>query len=498
MKKQIIIFSTMLMSLPALHAQTYFKIAGGNVKAKGNPHLVLKDATWVNNGQFTADSSTVSFTGTQSDTIDGSSSTTFWNVNVNKTSGNVALKTDAGIDSALMMNGGLFNLNGRDLTLGTDDGVIVNESETKRIIGPNGGEVIKVAVLNSPSNANPGNMGLDITSGASLGATVIKRGHLPQNLPQGVSINRYFDISPSTNSGLNASVKMSYFDAELNGLDETILESWNDDGTNWINIFPDAADDGANYVEITLDTLGRMTLGEGALKFTGKVFLQGNYNAGSMNDNLRNKALIPTTEPYSALGFSFVGGGGEMISTDVLDVTGSDAIVDWIMIQLRDKNDSSVLLRSQTALLQSDGDIVGLDGASPVSFAGMGEDDYFISIKHRNHLGIRSAGIMTLARMETSHDFTTGLGQAWDNPAINSNDAMVDLGGGVYGLFRGDGNSDGVINIVDFILGKAASSPNQFNVYSTRDLNLDGNINIVDFIIAKASSSPNKTAHSQN
>ncbi|MEZ4849995.1 MAG: hypothetical protein R3B93_15540 [Bacteroidia bacterium] len=54
-------------------------------------------------------------------------------MNINKTSGNVALKNDAGIDSALMMNGGLFNLNGRDLTLGTDDGVIVNESEAKLV-----------------------------------------------------------------------------------------------------------------------------------------------------------------------------------------------------------------------------------------------------------------------------------------------------------------------------------------------------------------------------
>lgn len=125
----------------------------------------------------------------------------------------------------------------------------------------------------------------------------------------------------------------------------------------------------------------------------------------------------------------------------------------------------------------------------------MPEDDYFLTLKHRNHLGVRSPGLLTVSRIETPYDFSSSLAQAWDNPVIFSNDAMVDLGGGVYGLIRGDVNQNGTINVVDFFLSKNNSTPNQAGVYDSGDINMDGNINVVDFFISKAQSTPNKSAH---
>ena len=500
MKKQILTITAMLLSFPALHSQTFFKIAGGNVKVKGNPHMVLKDASWVNNGTFSGDSATVHFTGTQEDSIDGSSTTTFWNLDVNKTSGgSVKMKNDIGVDSAIMMNGGLVNLNGNDMTLGTDNGVIVNESNANRIVGPNGGEIIKVMDLNTPSSANPGNMGLEISSASNLGSTTIKRGHIPQNIPGGMSINRYFDVTPTNNTGANATVRMSYFDGELNSLVESTLEAWNDEGTNWINVYPDATDDVANYVETSMDTLGRTTLGSGALKFAGKIFLQSAYSGGLMNDDLRSKSLLPTTEPYSGMGFTQVGGGGETVSANVFDVTGNDAIVDWIYLQLRNKNDSSVIVVTKSVLLQRDGDIVDLDGVSPVTFAGIAEDDYYIMILHRNHLGIRTPGPNTLARIETGHDFTTSQSQAWDNPSV-FNDQMVDVSGTgtVFGLYMGNVTSDRFVNATDFQATSNFISPNQNNVYHIGDLNLDGFLNSTDFQTSNNAVSPNKVGHTHD
>jgi len=166
-----------------------------------------------------------------------------------------------------------------------------------------------------------------------------------------------------------------------------------------------------------------------------------------------------------------------------------------VFLEIRDKNDATTVLQTRSALLQRDGDIVDIDGVSPISFLGVLADDYYVAIRHRNHLGIRSAGLINLSEVATAYDYTSGLTQAYDNSAISTNDAMVDLGNGIYGLFRADINHENKVNVVDFILAKSNSSPNQINVYNGADVNMDGNVNVVDFIITKAQSNPNKVAH---
>lgn len=494
MKKFWIIYLILGANLPQLNAQGSMKISAGSyMVAKSSPYIVLKDCDWKNDGQFTADSSTVMFSGTNSDSITGSNPTTFYNLALNKSNNGLALGQNIQVEDSLKFIAGLLSLNGFDLTLGSVNGSLIGENESSRIIGPNGGEVVKTVSLSAPSSSNPGNLGVSISSAANLGTTIIRRGHIPKNLPGGNSIERYYSIIPTNNAP--STIRMSYFNVELNGLSESILEPWHQEGINWINQYPDNSDASANYVEVAADQLGTTTLGEGALKISLKVFLQGAYTSGLMNDNLRTSGLMPLTEPYTGLGFSQVGGGAEMIDAAVLTSTGNDAIVDWMFIELRDKADKSIVLRSQDVLIQRDGDIVGLDGKSAINFAGMAEDDYYIYIYHRNHLGIQSAGPMSIARMETSHDFSSALSQAWDNPLISSNDAMVDLGSGVYGLFRSDVNLDGKVNVVDFLISKNNSTPNQSSVYAIGDVNMDGNINVVDFLITRAQSTPNKISH---
>jgi len=74
----------------------------------------------------------------------------------------------------------------------------------------------------------------------------------------------------------------------------------------------------------------------------------------------------------------------------VLAVTGSDAIVDWVLIELRDPGDPTLIVASRSALLQRDGDIVELDGVSPVGISASA-GDYHIAVRHRNHLAVMSA-----------------------------------------------------------------------------------------------------------
>ncbi len=144
-----------------------------------------------------------------------------------------------------------------------------------------------------------------------------------------------------------------------------------------------------------------------------KVLLQGPFDPGTglMHDSLRVKGFIPTTEPYTAHpAFNHVGsGGGETITNaGVLAVTGQDAIVDWVFIEFRDKNNPTTVLQTRAALVQRDGDIVDIDGVSPVSVYGLSDPQVFVSIRHRNHMGVMTANSITMNIAATYLDFTNG------------------------------------------------------------------------------------------
>jgi hypothetical protein len=65
---------------------------------------------------------------------------------------------------------------------------------------------------------NPGNLGAFITSAANVGVVTIRRGHVSQSgAGLASSINRYYSITAENNTNLNATLRLKYFDAELNG-----------------------------------------------------------------------------------------------------------------------------------------------------------------------------------------------------------------------------------------------------------------------------------------
>ncbi len=139
-----------------------------------------------------------------------------------------------------------------------------------------------------------------------------------------------------------------------------------------------------------------------------RVYLQGPTmgadNAGGnttllMRDDLRIDQVIPTSEPYTTMiGYQHIGdGGNETVETSVFEIEGADAVVDWVVIELRDANDPTQILSTRTALLQRDGDVVDTDGTSPVYFENMEDGSYYVAVRHRNHLGIMTAQAVDLS-----------------------------------------------------------------------------------------------------
>ncbi|HRD52911.1 MAG TPA: hypothetical protein PKY96_09735, partial [Flavobacteriales bacterium] len=138
-----------------------------------------------------------------------------------------------------------------------------------------------------------------------------------------------------------------------------------------------------------------------------KLMLDGPYESSNdrMRDQLRGQGLLPTTEPYTALGFTQVYGGGESTTPAVLGVTGDNAIVDWVQLELRDAGTPTALIATRAALLQRDGDVVDIDGASAVSFRA-GSGNYRVAVRHRNHLGAMSAAPIALTTAPVGVDFS--------------------------------------------------------------------------------------------
>ena len=140
-----------------------------------------------------------------------------------------------------------------------------------------------------------------------------------------------------------------------------------------------------------------------------KAMLDGPYVPGEdrMHDSLRVNGLIPLTEPYTALGYAHVLGGGESTSATVLSITGPNAIVDWVVVELRDALDPTIVRGTRSALVQRDGDIVGTDGTSAVQFD-LPVKDYHIAVRHRNHLGVMTAAAVRVSVAPKHYDLSNG------------------------------------------------------------------------------------------
>jgi uncharacterized repeat protein (TIGR03803 family) len=144
-----------------------------------------------------------------------------------------------------------------------------------------------------------------------------------------------------------------------------------------------------------------------SVQLAAKVFLEGPYVSGTglMNDALRTQPAFPLSEPFTALGFANVVSGN--INAAVLATTGNNAIVDWLLVELRNKNNSAQVVTAVPALVQRDGDVVALDGASALTIA-QPADNYFVAFRHRNHLGVMTATAVALGASPTVLNMTTG------------------------------------------------------------------------------------------
>ena len=177
---------------------------------------------------------------------------------------------------------------------------------------------------------------------------------------------------------------------------------------------------------------------EGELEVVLRVYLEGallnngnetgeSHGRPLMRDDLRvspfnGQRYIPNVDPYlnstilswedMNLKYQHVCPGAFPMFRTIVDpdsifsVIGENAIVDWVFVELRAEDDATHVIATRSGLLQRDGDVVDLDGVSSLAFPGVQSKNYYVSIRHRNHLGAMTANAITPAQLNNLVDFS--------------------------------------------------------------------------------------------
>jgi Secretion system C-terminal sorting domain len=285
MQKIIFNIALLISFSPYLQAQTELYINNATHIVLTDGTLTLNNTKLTNNGTVSATNSTVILSGNgNNSTIGGSGITSFNNLTIDKTSNNAQLNQTIDVSGNLSLTSGSLELVAGSINFGTT-GSLQNETAANRVYGT-GGELIANATLNAPNSTNLANLGAEITSTENLGNTIIKRGHTSASGTGGSSLLRYYDITPTNNTALNATLKFSYFDTELNGNTEAGLQFWRstDAGTTWMpNTTVPISNTLANWTEISgISAFSRWTLANiGALPVKLLAFI--GRNIGTKN-----------------------------------------------------------------------------------------------------------------------------------------------------------------------------------------------------------------------
>jgi hypothetical protein len=223
-----------------------------------------------------------------------------------------------------------------------------------------------------------------------------------------------------------------------------------------------------------------------------KAWLQGAYSVTSSRHKdvtsgwatiLKNNA---TSQPFTAAPFSY--SGTESVPSSVFTSTaGTTDIVDWVLLEFRTAAPPAAAVARKAAFIREDGRIVDLDGVSDVSLDNsvLPAGNYYVTIRHRNHLPVRTATAIAISAVTPLYDFTTAQSKAFQQTTpVLQNPAMKEVQTGVFGMWAGDVNRNNKVSYTGLsndavslltILGSnqgAILSP----VYNAGDLNLDGRV----------------------
>ncbi len=211
-----------------------------------------------------------------------------------------------------------------------------------------------------------------------------------------------------------------------------------------------------------------------AIEINVVALLSGAYDNATalMRDDLKNFNLIPTTDPY--LGTTMT---GNLLNT----LTGNDAVVDWVLLELR--SSTTNIVEQKAFLLQRDGDLIDPNTASNDLNLEANPGTYYVAIQHRNHLGVMTANPIDLSNGLTTIDFSSLQTPLWGTHSTEEQNGKRLLWAGDADandelIYQGTNND--VNTIFFYVLGDAGNVNSNVNyistAYANADLNMDGQV----------------------
>jgi hypothetical protein len=288
----------------------------------------------------------------------------------------------------------------------------------------------------------------------------------------------------------------------LSRMEELVLQRWKDPENVWENNLTSTipSQDGAwMTANAVLSEFGDHAIGLSAqdyLYLLASVIMEGPFRGQDMSNELVQKNLVPKTPPdmypYN------LDPNKDLHVVDELP----ENVVDWIVLEFRDAAFKPSQRHFRTCFLKQDGQIVDVDGSSPVRLSKLTTNNldttgtyYWIAIRHRSHLTIMSKDSLYIgpSNSPVAYDFS--------NPILLMGGSARPVGftetGRVrYGMIAGN-YPDPTLTVDDLLLGvagideiteddykKSWDSFNIINRYLNEDFNMDGIITTRDYNVS--------------
>lgn len=207
------------------------------------------------------------------------------------------------------------------------------------------------------------------------------------------------------------------------------------------------------------------------------------HDVGLMHDRLRQMDMLPRQQPYNISPYNYL--GAETLSDDLISRVGEEAVVDWVLIELRSPSNHENIIARHAFVILRNGKVVDSEtGSETLTFKNVVAGSYFIVLRHRSHMDIVSAEALKFSSDLYPYDFSNintqmfggdvaryqryGKAMLWAGD-VNRDDMLIYAGRGndksaIYlAIVTADGNTNSQANYIT--LG-----------YLSADVNMDGKV----------------------
>jgi len=212
--------------------------------------------------------------------------------------------------------------------------------------------------------------------------------------------------------------------------------------------------------------------GQGTFTVSLRVFLEGPFSGTQMNAGLNAAGYLPLAQPYNEAPWNYQG-------IEMVPFIPNADVVDWVLVELRETaGDASTaykdnVVATQAGFILKNGNIVSIDGNSPLQFSFAVTYKIYAVVYHRNHLAVMSGNELINSGGNYAYDFTTGAGQAYGGA-----NAHKEIISGIWGMIAGDGDANGQVNNTD--KNDVWKPQSGSSGYKSGDFSLNGQVDNVD------------------